>query len=98
MPGKGDQTVGMERIRVMTVAACGAKQFTANFTQSAFQLAAIPRGIFAHRSRGENELIAKRGWNRASGFQQRLQVSLGGLLETQQRLPAVLPVRVTSGQ
>ena len=34
----------------------------------------------------------------ASGFQQRFQVRLGGLLETQRRFAPVAPVRVTTGQ
>ena len=98
MPGESDKTVGTEWIRVMAVAARGAEQFAANFTQAALQLAAVPRRVFAHRSRSENELVAKGGWNGASGFQKSLQMDLGGLLEAKDGLAPVLPVSMTTGQ
>jgi hypothetical protein len=98
MPGEGDKTVGMERIRVVTVAARRAEQLASDLTQATFQLAAVPRGILAHKSRGENEFVAESGWDGASGFQQRLQMGLGGLLEAQDGLAPVLPVRMAAGQ
>ena len=68
MPCKSDQAVGTKRIRVMPVTARSTKQFAADFTEATFQLTAIPRGIFAHGSGGENEFVAEGGRDRASGF------------------------------
>jgi hypothetical protein len=43
-------------------------------------------GVILSRLRRENEFVAKGGWNGASGFQQRFQMNLGGLLEAQDGL------------
>ena len=54
--------------------------------------------VIGPKLRGENEFVAKGGWNWTAGFQQRLQMSLGGLLEAQDGLAPVLSVRVAAGQ
>jgi hypothetical protein len=42
--------------------------------------------VISSKLRRENEFVAKGGWNGASGFQQRLQMDFGGLLEAQDGL------------
>lgn len=98
MPGKRDEAVGAKWIRVMPVAPGGAKEFAANLTQTTVKPAAVPGGIFAHRSGGEDEFVAEGGRDGASGFEQRFQMGLGGLLKSQGGLAAVAPVRVAAGQ
>jgi len=98
MPCERDEAVGTEGIRVMPVAPGGAKEFTTNLAQPALQLAAVPRGIFAHRSGSENELVAEGGRDGAPGFEQSFQMRLGRLLESQGGLASVAPVCVATGQ
>ena len=98
MPGKRDEAVGAKGIRVMPVAPSGAKKFTTNLTQTALQLAAVPGGIFAHRSGGENKFVAEGGRNGTPGFEQSFQMHLGRLLKSQGGLAPVAPVCVTTGQ
>ena len=50
------------------------------------------------RSGGENKFITEGFWNRASGFKQRFEMRLGGLLKTQSGFAPVASVRVTAGQ
>ena len=82
----------------MSVAPGGAEQFTANFAQAAFNLAAVPSGVFAHRSGGEDEFVAEGCRNGTAGVEQRFQMRLGGLLKTQGRFAPVAPVRVAAGE
>ncbi len=82
----------------MPVAPGGANEFAANLTQTTVKLAAVPGRVFAHRSGGENEFVAKGGRDGASGFEQGFQVRLGGLLESKGGLATVAPVRVAAGQ
>ncbi len=98
MPRKRDEAVGAERIRVVPVAPGSAKEFAANLTQTALQLAAVPRWIFAHRSGGENKFVAESGRDGAAGFEQCFQMCLGGLLKSKGGLATVAPVRVAAGQ
>src|SRR5947208_3292249 len=48
MPCKSAETVEVERVGVVAVAAGRAKMLAANFAQTAVKLAAVPRGILAH--------------------------------------------------
>jgi hypothetical protein len=98
MPSESDQAVGTKRIRVMPVTARGAEKFTTDFAESPLQLAAVPRGEFGHGSGGENKFVAESRRNGASGFEQRFQVSFGGLLKAKRGFAAVTPVRVAAGQ
>jgi hypothetical protein len=98
MPSKGDETVWPEWIRIVPVTAGGAEEFTTNRAQAAFKLAAIPRRIFTHRSGGENKFIAKGFGNGASGFKQRFEMRLGGLLKAEGGFAPVVAVRVAAGQ
>ena len=98
MPRKCDKPVGAKWIRVMPVAPGGANEFATNLTQTALQLAAVPRGIFAHRSGGEDEFVAESGRDGAPGFEQSFQMRLGRLLESEGGLAPVAPVRVATGQ
>ncbi len=98
MPRKRDEAVGAERVRVMPVASAGAKKFAANLPQTTVKLTAVPGGIFAHRSGGEDEFVAESGRDGASGFEQSFQMRLGSLLESQGGLATVAPVRVATGQ
>lgn len=96
MPREGDEPVGTKRIGVMSVTA--RKKFTADFTESPFQLAAVPRGVLAHGSGGENKFVAEGHGNRAARFEQGFQMSLGGLLKAERRLTPVASVRMAAGQ
>jgi hypothetical protein len=98
MPCERDEAIRTERIRVMPVASSGAKKFTTNLTQTALQLAAVPGGIFAHRSGGKNEFVAEGGRDGTPGFEQGFQMRLGSLLESKDGLATVAPVRVAAGQ
>jgi hypothetical protein len=98
MPRKRDEPVGPEGIGIMPVAPRCAKQFTADFTESALQLTAVVCGKFAHKSGGQDEFVAEGGRNGASGFEQRFQMRLGGLLESQGGIAPVTPVRMATGQ
>ncbi|HLX94469.1 MAG TPA: hypothetical protein VKU37_01860 [Verrucomicrobiae bacterium] len=97
MPRECDEAVGTEGIRVMSVAPSGTKKFTANLTQTTVKLTTVPRGIFAHRSGGENKFVAESSRDGAAGFEQRFQMRLGSLLESQGGLATVTPVRVATG-
>lgn len=98
MPGESDQPVGTKRIRVMPVTARRAKKFTTDFAEAPFQLAAVPGGIFAHRSGGENKFVAEGNRYGAASFEQRFQVDFGGLLKAERGFAAIASVRVAAGQ
>ena len=98
MPGKRDQAVGTKRIGVMSVTTRRAKKFTTDFAESPLQLAAVPRGVFAHGSSGENEFVPEGRWNGAPGFQQRFQMRFGSLLKAKRGFTPVAPVRVAAGE
>ena len=98
MPCKRDETVGAERIRVMSMTPGGAKEFAADLTQTTVKLTAVPGGIFTHRSGGEDEFVAEGGRDGAAGFEQCFQMHLGGLLKSKGGLATVAPVRVATGQ
>jgi len=96
MPGKSDEAVGSEGVRLMPVVAGRAEEFAADFAEPVLQLTAVPGRVFAHRSGSDDELVAK-GWgNGPARFQQGLQMGLGGLLKPEDGLPPVLPVGVTA--
>ena len=82
----------------MPMTASRAKEFAANFTQATVELAAIPGRIFAHDSSGEDELVAKRRGNGATGFEQRLQMRFGGLLKAESGFAAITSMRMTARQ
>ena len=82
----------------MPVAPGGAEEFAANLTQTTVKLAAVPGGIFAHRSGGEDEFVAEGGRYGASGFEQSFQMRLGSLLESQGGFATVAPVCMAAGQ
>jgi hypothetical protein len=98
MPREGDEAVGTKRIRVMPVTTRSAKQFTTDFAEAPFQLAAVPRGIFAHRSGSENKFVAEGHRDGPACFEQRFQMNFGSLLKAQRGLAAIAPVRVATGQ
>ena len=98
MPRKGDEAIRAEGIRVMPVAAGVAKMFATDFAEATFQLAAVECGVFAHRSGGEDKLVAEGRGNGASGFKQRFQMRFGGLLKTKGGFTPVAALCVTTGQ
>jgi hypothetical protein len=60
MPSQGNQTVGVERVGVVAVAAGGgAHQFAADFTQAAFELSAGPGEVLAHAQAASTNLSRK---------------------------------------
>ena len=98
MPGERDEPLGAEGIRVMPVAAGGAKEFATDLAEASLQLAAIIGEVFAHNSGGEHKLVAEGGRNGSAGFQERLKVRLGGLLKAKHGFAAVAPVSVAAGK
>ena len=98
MPCERDEAIRMERIRVMPVASSGANKLAANLTQTTVKLAAVPGGIFAHRSGGENEFVAEGSRDGTPGFEQGFQMRLGSLLESKGGFATVAPVRMAAGQ
>lgn len=59
---------------------------------------AISRIRFAHGSGSENKFVAESGRDGASGFEQRFEMRLGGLLKAERGFAPVAPVRVAAGQ
>ena len=110
MPRKSDEAVRAEWIRVMPVTAevlhltldpsphPMRRGRATDFAEAAFQLAAVEGGVFAHGLSGENKFIAESGWNGASGFEQRFQMRLGGLLKTKGGFAPVASLCMTTGQ
>lgn len=98
MPRESDQAIRTKRIRVMPVAAGGAKKFTTDFAEATFQLAAIPGGVFAHGSGGENEFVTEGHGNRAASFEQCFQMDFGGLLKAERGFTPVASVRMAARQ
>ena len=98
MPGKGDNAFRAEWIRVVSVAAATPHMHAANLAQSAFQFAAVKRGIAAHRLSCEHKLIAKRRGNWAPGLEQGLKMRFSSLLKAQHSLTPVAAMRVASRQ
>ena len=98
MPREGDEAVGSKRIGVMPVTAGRAKKLTTDFTESPFQLKAIPGGIFAHKSGSENEFVAEGHRNWAASFEQCFQMDFGGLLKAEGGFATVASVGVATGQ
>ena len=80
----------------MSVTSGGANQFTAYLAETTLQLTAIVGRIFAHGSGREDKFVAKCRWNRPTGFEQRLKMRLGGLLEMQDGRAAIAAVRVAA--
>ena len=83
---------------VMPMAACRAKEFTADFTKSPFQPPAIVGRVFAHGSGSEHKFIAEGNGDGASGFEQCFEMGLGGLLEAARGFAPVAPVCVVARQ
>jgi hypothetical protein len=98
MLGEGDETVRAKWIRVMPMTVRSAEQLAADLPESPLQLATVERGVFAHGSGGENELVAEGRRDGAAGFEQRFQVGLGRLLEAQGGFAAVASLRVATGE
>jgi hypothetical protein len=69
MPGKGDEPVGSERIRVVPVAARRAEQFADDFPEPPLQLATVVGRVPAPDSGGEDEFIAERRRDGTASFQ-----------------------------
>ena len=82
----------------MPVTAGSADGFATDLAQTAFKLTAVPRRVFAPKSGGENEFVAKGFRNGPSGFEQRFEMRFGGLLKTQGGFTPVASVRVTARQ
>ncbi len=98
MPREGDEAVGTKRIGVVAVAAGVANMFATDLPEATFQLPTVVGRESAHRSGGENEFVAEGGGDGASGFEERFQMGLGGLLKAERGFAPVAPVRVTAGQ
>jgi len=98
MPGKRDEPVRAEGIRVVPMTTGVAQVLAADLSEPTFQLPAIVARVFPHGSRGEDELVAERWWNGPAGIQQRLQMCFRGLLKAEKGFAPVAPMRVTAGQ
>ncbi len=82
----------------MPMAPGGAKKFAADLTRAAVKLAAIPGGILAHRSGGQNKLVPKGRRDGAAGFQKGFKMRLGSLLEAESGFATVASVRMAARQ
>ena len=69
VPGKGDEPLGSERIRVVPVAARRAEQFAADFPEPPLQLATVVGRVPPHGSGGKDELVAERRRDGTASFQ-----------------------------
>ncbi len=98
MPQERDNSIGTKGIGIMPVASGAAQMDAANLFETPFQLTAINRGIFSHRSGRNNEFVAEGGRDRAASFEQSFQMSLGGVLKMEDCLPAIASVGVTTGK
>lgn len=98
MPREGDQTIRVEWIGIMAVAAGRTNVFAANLTQAPVKLTAVPRWVSSHGSGGEDEFVAKGGRDGAAGFEQRLEMRLGRELKTKAGLAPVASVGVAAGK
>jgi len=99
VPGEGDEPGGAKWVGVVPVASGSAEGFAAEFAQPPVELTAVEGGeLFAHGSGREDKFVAEGWWDRASRFQQRSQMRLGGFLKPQHGLALVAPVRMAAGQ
>ena len=98
MPRKCDDAVRMEGIGVVAVTAPATEVLATDLPESPFKLPTVIGRVLAHESGREDEFVAKRRRNRATGFQQSLQVRLGGLLKAEQGFASVASVSVAAGQ
>ncbi len=95
VPGESDETIGVKWVRIMAMAARSAEEDATQLTQPLVKLAAIPSGEpLAQGLGGEDKFVAKSRWDRAPGFQERLEMHLGRLLEAQDGFPAIASVCV----
>ena len=82
----------------MPVAASGADQFAADLPQTVLELPAVEGRVLPHGSGGQDEFVPKGRGDGTTGFQQRHQMGLCGLLEAENRFAPVASVGVTTWQ
>jgi hypothetical protein len=83
MPRKRNDAVRMERIGVVPVTARATEVLAANVPEPSFELPTVIGRVFAHESGREDEFVAERRRDRATGFQESFQMRLGGLLKAE---------------
>src|SRR4051812_43852133 len=81
MPPEGNDSVRPKGVRVMPMTASIAQVNAADFLQPALKASAIERGVLAHSSSRQHELVAKGRRNRPPGLKQCLEMRLGRLLK-----------------
>lgn len=96
VPGEGNDSIRSKRIGVMSMAAAAAKVRTTDLPETAIKLSAVERGILAHDSRRQYELIPESGRNGAPCFKQGFQMGLCRFLKAQDRLSSVAPMGMAS--
>ena len=82
----------------MVVTAGAAEVLVTDVPESSFKLATAIGRVFAHESGREDEFVAERRRDPATGFQQSFQVRLGGLLKAEQGFASVASVSVAAGK
>jgi hypothetical protein len=98
VPRERDKSIGAEGIGIMPVASGAAQMDAANLFETTFQLTAINRGKFSHRSRSQHEFVAEGGRDWTASFKQGFQMGLGGLLKMEDCLAAIASVRMATGK
>ena len=72
--------------------------FATNLLEPTFQFAGNSMRDICPCSGDEHELVAKRGRDRSSGFEQRFEMRLGRLLKAQRGFSAIATVSVAAGK
>ena len=98
MPRKCDNAVRMEGIGVVAVTARATEVLATDVSESSFELPTVIGRVLAHESGREDEFVAERRRDRATGFQESFQMRLGGLLKAEQGFASVASMSVAAGQ
>jgi hypothetical protein len=98
MPRKRDDAIRMEGIGVVAVTARATEVLATDVPESSFELPTVIGRVLAHESGREDEFVAERRRDRATGFQQSFQMRLGGLLKAEQGFASVASMSVAAGQ
>ena len=95
MPRKRNQPIRPIWVALMPMTSRRSNQLTTDLLQPPLQLPTTPRRKFSSHSSSQNELLPERRGNGSTRLHQSLQMRLGRLLKTQNRLPTVFAMRMT---
>ena len=98
MPRKRDDAIRVAGIGVVAVTARATEMLATDVPESSFKLPTVIGRVFTHESGREDEFVAERRRDRATGFQESFQMRLGGLLKAEQGFASVASVSMAAGQ